>query len=120
MVLGGVIVAELAAVIRASIVHQNQLKVGNRLRQNAAYAVMEIFFRLINRDNHRDFRRIFHLLSLLFPLFQPSPIKTEQPHPHRVKASEHVVVNPEGQHLRLPAFPDEIADMLFHFSKDGL
>ena len=116
-VLGGVVVAELAAVIRASIVHQNQLKVRKRLRQNAAYAVGKVVFCPINRDNHRDFR---HIPSLLSPLFQPPPIKTEQPHPHRVKASEHVVVNPEGQHLLLPAFPDETADVFFHFPKDGL
>ena len=53
-----VIVADDAAAVRAAVVHQDQLKIGNRLGKNTVDAGMQVRFRLINRHDHADFRHL--------------------------------------------------------------
>ncbi|EJW99572.1 hypothetical protein EVA_12321 [gut metagenome] len=50
----GIAVAHGGAVVGASVVHQNQLKIGECLLYEAGYTGGQIFFYAVNRHNNTD------------------------------------------------------------------
>lgn len=51
-----IVIADRAAVVRAAIVHEDQLEVCKRLREDAVYAAAEIGFDLIDGNNNGNQR----------------------------------------------------------------
>ena len=45
------VIAQRAATVGRTVVHKDQLKIGERLGENAAYAALQIALRPVDRDN---------------------------------------------------------------------
>ena len=60
---GGVIVADLRALVRGTVVHQQQLKIGIGLTENAVHAFFQVLLHLVNRYDHADHFSVFLSLS---------------------------------------------------------
>ena len=63
----GVRIADLSGSVRASVVHQDQLKIGIILHQYAVHAASHIFFRVINGYDNTD--KPFHSARSFFLIF---------------------------------------------------
>ena len=62
-VLCSVFIADHAAVVRAAVVHEDQLEVRKRLRENAVHAAAKVGFNLVDGDNNRDLSQFNPTLS---------------------------------------------------------
>ena len=60
-IFGSVLIADSSAVVRRAVIHKDQLKVHKSLGQDTINASMEILLRIINWDDHTDFRQMIHL-----------------------------------------------------------
>ena len=64
-ILFGVFVTDRAAVVRAAVVHQNQLKFGEGLGEDAVHAAAKVGLDVINRDDNSYLRHSFLLPRLI-------------------------------------------------------
>lgn len=58
-----ILIADHAAVVRAAVVHEDQLEVRKRLRKDAVHTATEIGFDLINRNDNGDLCQFYLTLS---------------------------------------------------------
>ena len=58
-----VLIADLAAVVRRSVVHNQELKIGKRLGKHAFDGRSDELFHLVHRHNDTDFDCVIHSVT---------------------------------------------------------